>query len=101
MQHLVVVINKMDMCDFSADRYREVADGILGYLGEIGVTPSAVVPVSARHGNNIVERCRHMSWYDGPTVTGALDAFTAPRSLTDRPLRLVWSKERRGIRPAA
>ena len=74
VRQVAVVINKMDMCDFSAERYRAVADGILGYLAEIGVTPSAVVPVSARHGNNVVERCRHMAWYTGPTVTGALDA---------------------------
>jgi bifunctional enzyme CysN/CysC len=86
VRQVAVVINKMDMCDFSAERYQAVADGILGYLSEIGVTPSAVV--SARHGNNVVERCRHMTWYTGPTVTGALDAFTAAKSLTDRPLRL-------------
>jgi len=82
------VINKMDMCDFSVDRYQAVSEGILGYLSEIGVTPSAVIPVSARHGNNIVQRCRHMSWYTGPTVTEALDAFTTAKSLADRPLRL-------------
>ncbi len=88
VRQVAVVINKMDMCDFSAARYREVADGILGYLTEIGVTPSAVVPISARHGNNIAQRCRHMTWYTGPTVTGALDGFTAAPSLTDQPLRL-------------
>ena len=88
VRQVAVVINKMDMCDFSADRYQAVSDGILGYLSEIGVTPSAVIPVSARHGNNIVQRCRHMSWYTGPTVTEALDAFTTARSLADRPLRL-------------
>ncbi len=88
VRQVAVVINKMDMCDFSAERYQAVSDGILGYLSEIGVTPSAVVPVSARHGNNVVERCRHMAWYTGPTVTEALDAFTAAKSLAHRPLRL-------------
>ena len=88
VRQVAVVINKMDMCDFSEERYHAVAAGILGYLKEIGVKPSAVVPISARHGNNIVQRCRHMAWYDGPTVTGALDGFSAPRSLSDRPLRL-------------
>ena len=88
VRQVAVVINKMDMCDFSVDRYQAVSEGILGYLSEIGVTPSAVIPVSARHGNNIVQRCRHMSWYTGPTVTEALDAFTTAKSLADRPLRL-------------
>jgi bifunctional enzyme CysN/CysC len=88
VRQVAVVINKMDMCDFSVDRYQAVSEGILGYLSEIGVNPSAVIPVSARHGNNIVQRCRHMSWYTGPTVTEALDAFTTAKSLADRPLRL-------------
>jgi len=88
VRQVAVVINKMDMCGFSEARYHEVTEGILGYLAEIGVTPSAVVPISARHGNNIVERCRHMDWYSGPTVVEALDAFHQPKSLTDRPLRL-------------
>ena len=87
VRQVAVVINKMDLCEFSEARYHEVAAGILGYLREIGVRPSAVVPVSARHGNNIVVRCRHMGWYAGPTVTEALDAFVAPASLTARPLR--------------
>ncbi len=87
VRQVAVVINKMDMCDFAETRYHEVAKGILGYLEEIGVTPSAVVPISARHGNNIVLRCKHMGWYTGPTVAEALDAFKPPKSLTDHPLR--------------
>ncbi|MEI6985943.1 MAG: adenylyl-sulfate kinase [Rhodospirillaceae bacterium] len=88
VRQVAVVINKMDMCDFYEARYHAVAGGILGYLEEIGVKPSAVVPISARHGNNIVTRCRHMDWYAGPTVTEALDRFSAPPSLADLPLRL-------------
>ncbi len=87
VRQVAVVINKMDMCDFSEARYHDVAKGILGYLEEIGVRPSAVVPISARHGNNIVTRCKHMDWYSGPTVAEALDNFLPPKSLTDQPLR--------------
>ena len=87
VRQVAVVINKMDMCDFAESRYHEVAKGILGYLEEIGVKPSVVVPISARHGNNIVERCKHMGWYAGPTVEQALDAFSPPKSLVDHPLR--------------
>ena len=87
VRQVAVVINKMDMCGFAEARYHEVAKGILGYLEEIGVKPSAVVPVSARHGNNIVSRCKHMDWYAGPTVAEALDRFNPPKSLTDHPLR--------------
>ena len=87
VRQVAVVINKMDMCDFAEARYHEVAKGILGYLEEIGVKPSAVVPISARHGNNIVIRCQHMGWYAGPTVAEALDNFNPPKSLVKLPLR--------------
>ncbi|CAK0751226.1 Sulfate adenylyltransferase subunit 1 / Adenylyl-sulfate kinase [Azospirillaceae bacterium] len=88
VRQVAVVVNKMDMVAFSAERFRAVSDEMTRYLADLGIAPTAVIPVSARHGNNIVERCRHMSWYTGPTVVQALDAFAPARAPVDRPLRL-------------
>jgi bifunctional enzyme CysN/CysC len=88
VRQVAVVVNKMDMAEFSAERFAAVSREMTAYLEGLGITPSAVVPVSARHGNNIVERCRHMSWYTGPTVVEALDGFAPARAPVDRPLRL-------------
>lgn len=88
VRQVAVAVNKMDAVQFNAVRFDSVAEQITAYLGEIGITPLAIVPISARHGNNIVQRCKHMDWYTGPTVTEALDNFTPAPAAVDQPLRL-------------
>ncbi len=86
---IAVVVNKMDLVDWSAERFGEVAEAFRDYLAGLGVDPVAFVPVSAREGDNLVRHSPRMPWYQGPTVVGVLDSFEpAPRPV-DRPLRMV------------
>ena len=87
IQQVVVVINKMDLVDYANAVYDEVRDEYLTFLKQLGVHPAAVIPVSAREGDNLVARSAHMSWYDGPTVIDALDRFTARPPRERQPLR--------------
>ena len=52
------------------------------------MTPSAVIPISARDGDGVAERTDRIGWYAGPTVVEALDALTPARPLDALPLRL-------------
>jgi bifunctional enzyme CysN/CysC len=88
VQHVAVVVNKMDLVDYSADRFGIVAEEYRSYLAGLGVEPTCFIPVSAREGDNIVSRSRVMPWYQGPTVVKALDQFTPEPGQTERPLRL-------------
>ena len=85
---VVVAVNKMDLVDHDQGRFAEVEHEIESYLGEINIRPRAVVPVSARHGDNIDRRSKAMDWYRGPTITQALDGFARRPSPIDAPLRL-------------
>lgn len=85
---VAVAINKMDLVGYSKERFEEVEQEIRAYLAEIGVTPSHVIPVSARHGDYIALPSKEMSWYRGPSVVEALDLFRSPLPPTDLPLRL-------------
>ncbi|TWT15858.1 adenylyl-sulfate kinase [Reyranella sp. CPCC 100927] len=85
---VVVAVNKMDLVQHDQQRLLEVEREITGYLGEIGIRPRAVIPVSARNGDNIAERSTVMGWYRGPTITQALDGFARRPSPIDAPLRL-------------
>ncbi|HIJ63817.1 MAG TPA: adenylyl-sulfate kinase, partial [Rhodospirillaceae bacterium] len=87
LRQLAVAVNKMDAVDFSEQRFAEVSAEIRGYLASIGVTPTEIIPVAARHGDNVVGRSANMDWYQGPTVIEALDRFAASVSEIDRPLR--------------
>jgi bifunctional enzyme CysN/CysC len=88
IRQVVVVVNKMDRVDFSAARFNEIGAEITGHLTGLGVTPSAVIPISARDGDGVTERTMRTRWYDGPTVVEALDAMEPARALDALPLRL-------------
>jgi bifunctional enzyme CysN/CysC len=88
VKQVAVVVNKMDRVDFNAARFAEIRDEISAHLIGLGVTPSAVIPISARDGDGVAVRSRRTSWYDGPTVVEALDALEPARPLEQLALRL-------------
>src|SRR5581483_9308106 len=73
---------------FAAARFREISDEISAHLIGLGVTPSAVIPISARDGDGVAEHTRRIGWYTGPTVVEALDALEPARPLEALALRL-------------
>ena len=88
VRQVAVLVNKMDLVGYSADRFGAVAEQYRDYLGSLGVEPMGFIPISAREGDNIVARSKVMPWYQGPTVVKALDQFTSEPGQADRPLRL-------------
>ena len=88
LTRIVIAVNKMDAVDFDEARFGVVEADIRDYLDELGITPSHVVPVSARDGDNIAIRSDRCDWYSGPTVTEALDTITLPQVDSAAPLRM-------------
>jgi bifunctional enzyme CysN/CysC len=88
VKQVAVVVNKMDRVEFSAARFAEISDEISAHLTGLGVTPLAVVPISARDGDGVAERTPRTSWYHGPTVVEALDALEPAQPLEQLALRL-------------
>ncbi|MFN5489217.1 MAG: sulfate adenylyltransferase subunit 1, partial [Bradyrhizobium sp.] len=88
VKQVAVVVNKMDRVDFSAARFNEISAEISAHLIGLGVTPTAVVPISARDGDGVAEHTPRIEWYNGPTVVEALDALEPARPLAELPLRL-------------
>ncbi|MDH3231890.1 MAG: adenylyl-sulfate kinase [Alphaproteobacteria bacterium] len=88
IRDVVVAVNGMELVGHGADRFAEVAQACRDYLEALGVTPTQVIPVSARAGDNLVLRSDTMPWYDGPTVLEALQALPASAALRALPLRI-------------
>ncbi|NFV80130.1 adenylyl-sulfate kinase [Magnetospirillum aberrantis] len=88
LTQIAVAVNKMDLVAWSESRFHEVEAEIRAYLGEIGVTPTQIIPVSARGGDNVRDRSAAAQWYQGPTIVDALDGFQSAASATDLDLRL-------------
>ena len=88
IRQVAIVINKMDRVDFEESRYREIETTIVKQLAGFGLTPSEIIPISARHGDGVAQRTAAISWYTGPTVLEAVDRFSPAKPLADLPLRL-------------
>jgi len=84
---VTVCVNKMDLVDYSQDRFEAIEQDFRAYLTSIGVTPNHVIPVSGREGDLITGPSKRMPWYLGPSITEALDGFRVPLPATDQPLR--------------
>ena len=88
VKQVAVVVNKMDRVDFSGARFAAISQEISAHLSALGVTPSAVIPISARDGDGVAERTPRIAWYHGATVVEALDALEPARPLEQLALRL-------------
>ena len=86
---MVVAINKMDLVDYSRERYEELVAEFEGFAGKLhGVKGVSFIPMSALNGDNVVERSELTPWYDGPVLLDHLEqvevAYDHPN---DRPAR--------------
>jgi len=101
VRQVAVAVNKMDLVDFDQARFRAIEADYRAYLGDIGIDPDHIIPVSAREGDNIVQPSAAMPWSDGPTVLQALTGFrvvTEPVALPLRfPVQDVYKFDRRRI----
>ena len=66
--HLVVCINKMDLVDYSEERFNEIQDEFEKFAAKLDVNDVHFIPISALRGDNVVNRSDKTSWYDGPTL---------------------------------
>jgi bifunctional enzyme CysN/CysC len=71
--HLVVAVNKMDLVDYSAARFAELVDEFAEFAGKLDVADITYVPISALHGDNVVERSDRLDWFGGPTLLEHLE----------------------------
>jgi sulfate adenylyltransferase subunit 1 len=88
IRRLVAVVNKMDLIDYRVEGFDRVKKDLTGFLGRMSLSPDAVIPVSARLGENIAKYSRRMDWYQGPVFIDALDRIRSERDKRGKPLRL-------------
>ncbi|MDT4950985.1 MAG: bifunctional enzyme CysN/CysC [Pseudonocardiales bacterium] len=71
--HLVICINKMDLVDFSEERFEEIRDEFRRFAMKLEVTDLTFIPMSALSGDNVVQRSESMPWYGGTSLLQHLE----------------------------
>ncbi len=69
IQHIVVCVNKMDLVEFDESVFNKIRDDFTKFSSRLGnIVDVTFIPISALHGDNVVEKSTHTPWYQGGTL---------------------------------
>jgi bifunctional enzyme CysN/CysC len=88
IRHVVLAINKMDLVDWSQDRFDEIVADYRAFAAQIGITEFTAIPMSALKGDNITEPSAKSAWYQGPALMRWLEEAPVEDDLRDKPFRM-------------
>jgi sulfate adenylyltransferase large subunit len=96
--HVTYAVNKMDLVDFSEDRFGEIEADLSRLADRLELHDVRLIPISALRGDNVVDRTEAMPWFEGPTLLEHLETveIAGDRNLDDRRFPVQWV-----IRPMA
>ena len=85
IKHILVAVNKMDLVQYNQEVFEQIKADYIGFATRTAVTDVHFLPMSALHGDNVVEASRKMPWYDGPTLMHLLENvhIASDRNLID------------------
>lgn len=71
--HIIVCVNKMDLLDFNEEVFEDIQKQFKKFSTKLDVKDVRFVPISAKYGDNVVDRSENMNWYKGPTLMYLLE----------------------------
>ena len=71
--HMVLAVNKMDLVDYSAEVFERICAEFSRFAARLDIGDLTFIPISALHGDNVVDRSANMPWYDGPSLLHHLE----------------------------
>ena len=76
IKHILIAVNKMDVVDFSQERYDEICQEYKEFSARLKFPDLHFLPLSALHGDNVVDRSENMPWYNGSTLMNYLETVS-------------------------
>ena len=83
--HMVLAVNKMDLVGYSAEVFEKISEEFSAFATRLDIGDLTFIPISALHGDNVVDRSASMPWYDGPSLLHHLEHvhIASDRNLID------------------
>src|SRR4051812_35200247 len=90
--HVVLAVNKMDLVDYDEAVFDRIVGEFSAFAAKLNIHDLVAVPISALHGDNVVERGVNMPWYDGPSLLYHLEHvhIASDRNLIDARLPVQY-----------
>ena len=83
--HLVLAVNKMDLVDYDQGVFDRISEEFAAFAAKLEIGDLSFIPISALHGDNVVQRSDKMPWHDGPSLLHHLEHvhIASDRNLID------------------
>ena len=88
LDNVICLFNKMDKINYEEKKFLKIEKELRQFTDSIGVSINALVPVSAKYGENIIKKSQKLSWYNGQPFCEILDSYSIKKGLDNLPLRL-------------
>jgi sulfate adenylyltransferase subunit 1 len=75
IQHIIFCINKMDMVNWSETVFTGIRSDLGNLVKKLNITDAQYIPISAKYGDNVVDRSVNMNWYDGKTFLKLIETI--------------------------
>lgn len=73
MKHIIFCVNKMDLVDFSQDKFEEIKKDVEKLAHKLDAHNTHIIPISAKFGDNVVEKTDNLNWFEGDTLLHLLE----------------------------
>ncbi|HXW33089.1 MAG TPA: GTP-binding protein [Acidimicrobiales bacterium] len=96
--HVLLCVNKMDLVDYDQQVFDGIREEFKAFASRLEVSDLTFIPISALHGDNVVQRSANMPWYEGASLLHHLEEvyISSDRNLIDPRLPVQWV-----VRPTA
>jgi bifunctional enzyme CysN/CysC len=87
LKHIVLAINKIDLVGFDPLVYERIVADYTAFAAPLGFASVLAIPISARHGDNVIGPSANTPWYRGPALLHHLETIDVAREAASRPFR--------------
>jgi len=88
IKHIVIAVNKIDLMDYSKDVFDSIVADYRSFAEGLGFETMTPIPLSARFGDNVMDKGSNMPWYEGPTLVEHLETIDVARDVVAAPFRM-------------
>ena len=87
IRHVVVAVNKIDLIGYDEDRFVDIRNTFAEFANQFDFESIVTIPMSARYGDNVIDKSAKTPWYGGPTLLDHLETVSVDKDLSSKPFR--------------
>src|SRR5262249_626380 len=88
IRHVVLAVNKIDLVSYDAKTFERIVSDYRAFSAPLGFESLIAIPMSARFGDNVMDRGQHTPWYAGPTLIEHLETVEVGERAEAQPFRM-------------